>query len=270
MFLRQPNVNPFGRKGIIQRTVTSPDTVRMDEVYVRSIESRGRSQLLPIVADKHLPYLVPAITFWVISKSSQVQLMRGAVAEVNMTAGLTFHYIESHGLLSKYKVHTQAKDLTKNRASKWDVIKLALIQQAAQCTLGYWMADDQESPIPYEQTIAYWASMARTAKFYGDRSLPGGKTVSYWIAERLESYTSNKFNFLQTTPAIGSLNSSFVFQHSDSGTPQFDDWEIAAAKLAYWVLVPLCQYATAMVLADTMQYFTHRLFHVNKWLYSTF
>ena len=50
----------------------------------------------------------------------------------------------------------------------------------------------------------------------------------------------------------------------------FSAWELIAARLLYWVVVPLFQHISAMVLADTFQYFTRRAFHVHKWLYSKF
>lgn len=62
----------------------------------------------------------------------------------------------------------------------------------------------------------------------------------------------------------------FVLGNSVSETYQWPNWDVVIAKLVYWILVPLLQYAAAMVLADTMQYFTHRVFHLNRWLYSNF
>ncbi|KAG0163288.1 hypothetical protein DFQ30_000402 [Apophysomyces sp. BC1015] len=39
------------------------------------------------------------------------------------------------------------------------------------------------------------------------------------------------------------------------------------AKLIYWGLIPACQFFAAMVIMDAHQYFLHRLFHINKFLY---
>ena len=64
--------------------------------------------------------------------------------------------------------------------------------------------------------------------------------------------------------------SQVVVEHTDGPTANFSATEILTARLLYWVVVPLFQYISAMVLADTFQYFTHRAFHVNKWLYSKF
>lgn len=63
-------------------------------------------------------------------------------------------------------------------------------------------------------------------------------------------------------------NFSQVARASIGNDVSFSVTEIFAAKALYWIIVPLLQYLAVMVLADTFQYFTHRAFHVNKWLYS--
>ena len=45
-------------------------------------------------------------------------------------------------------------------------------------------------------------------------------------------------------------------------------WELALAETLYWVLVPAIRLFVALFLSDTWQYFTHRLLHQNRWLYS--
>ncbi|KAI8068117.1 fatty acid hydroxylase superfamily-domain-containing protein [Gilbertella persicaria] len=42
---------------------------------------------------------------------------------------------------------------------------------------------------------------------------------------------------------------------------------IQLARVICWVLVPLFQFVMAMVIMDAHQYFLHRLFHINKFLY---
>ncbi len=186
-----------------------------------------------------------------------------------MLAGFVFHYIDTHGLFSKYKLHTSAEDLTKNRASRMDVIKFALIQQAAQCTLGYLMADDTEQFISSNYATALWAQRIRYAELIVVRWIP---CPNYFWPSTASEFKSTKStspsalsqnslgDLLETSPqAFFSANPSLA-----ASTPQ----ELMLAKLIYWVLIPLFQYILAMVLADTFQYFTHRAFHVNKWLYS--
>ncbi|KAL8870783.1 MAG: hypothetical protein Q9174_003250 [Haloplaca sp. 1 TL-2023] len=206
-----------------------------------------RPSLLPFVADHHLAYMVPVVSFWLIS--------------------LVFHYIDTNGFLSKYKLHTSAEDLTKNRASRRDVIKFALIQQAAQCTLGYFMADGTEQFVSSDYAIAAWA---RTLRYIGQKAsqilLYTGLNLP-WITYASKSTAASSTFFprdsfdglvLNATESLGGLEYSSV---------PFSPVELLAGKALYWVLVPIFQYLAAMVLADTFQYFTHRAFHVNKWLY---
>ena len=49
--------------------------------------------------------------------------------------------------------------------------------------------------------------------------------------------------------------------------PAFAEWELVVAKLIYWLVVPALQFALAIVMLDTWQYFLHRLMHVNRWMY---
>ncbi|KAL9002483.1 MAG: hypothetical protein Q9188_004584 [Gyalolechia gomerana] len=204
-------------------------------------ESGSRASLLPFLADQHLPYLVPAVFFWVIS--------------------LVFHYIDNRGLLSQYKLHTSAEDLTKNRASRKDVIKFALIQQAAQCLLGYLMADGEQYVSP-QYAIAMWAQRLQSVEL---RS-------SQWI-HFLASYGSQMSEavFPVSLPqdplnALSNDTAHTLLWPTD-GTMAFTSRHLSLAKAIYWVLYPFFQYISAMVLADTMQYFAHRAFHANRWLY---
>lgn len=210
---------------------------------------RTRPSLLSFLPDHHLPYIVPAIVYWVIS--------------------FIFHYIDTRGLLSAYKLHTPAEDLTKNRASRKDVIKFALLQQAAQCLLGYIMADDSEQFVPHEYAIAEWA---KSLRYIGTRATGW---IQYFAFQ--STWTANEFKSHPAAPLAAVLQDPYIAHSCNSSqgavpgsvmpTMPFSAWDIIIAKTVYWVVVPLLQYVCAMVLADTFQYFTHRAFHVNKWLY---
>ena len=184
--------------------------------------------------------------------------------------GLVFHYIDTHRLLAKYKLHTPAEDLRKNRATRQDVIKFALLQQAAQCALGYWMADDQELHIPDDYMVASWAKRIR---FFQSLSYQWLNTVSMQLfsieiyPKGYDSLTTAAFSprtFAPPAPNVSHILDTRIGQVS----APLSALEMVTAKTAYWVLVPVLQYIAAMFLADSMQYFTHRAFHVNKWLYS--
>ena len=46
--------------------------------------------------------------------------------------------------------------------------------------------------------------------------------------------------------------------------------DLIAAKTIHYLLVPLAQFALAIFIADTWQYLTHRLVHMNQYLCSEF
>lgn len=128
------------------------------------------------------------------------------------------------------------------------------------------MADDTEQFIPHEYAIAAWAQKIRYSKALASqwiRYLGFGLTgiptnfKGYGFASTVaftQSQMGNLSQEYQAQSAVQSISSSSL--------------ELMTAKCVYWILVPLFQYISAMVLADTFQYFTHRAFHVNKWLYS--
>ncbi|KAI4123421.1 MAG: hypothetical protein LQ338_005274 [Usnochroma carphineum] len=206
-----------------------------------------RDSLLPFPADHHLPYLVPALFYWVISK-----LLRGSML-----------------VRIIYKLHTSAEHLTKNRASRRDVIKFALIQQAAQCLLGYLMANDKEQFVSPEYATAVWARRLRTAQVKSElwTSYVGLTVPRIMDGSSLLGLTAPKV-FAQDQFSKSVANSTHVVMDPNLGAVPFTSGELFLAKTMYWVLFPTLQYVAAMILADTFQYFTHRAFHVNKWLYS--
>ena len=185
-------------------------------------------------------------------------------------AGLTFQYVDSRGLLSTYKLHTPAELLRKNRASQWDVIKFALLQQTAQCTYGFYMAGDTEL-FPSEQySLILWA-----------RRIRGAQLVLLRFAQSigLSAMSTTKYSSLDGATLIASpsrnsaaglhLNGTYNQSGGDpSRYPYFSSREILLAWMIHSLAFPTLQYLCALALADSWQYFTHRIFHANKWLYS--
>ncbi|KAL9588492.1 MAG: hypothetical protein Q9203_002696 [Teloschistes exilis] len=208
----------------------------------------SRDSLLPFLADHHLPYLVPAVFYWVIS--------------------FVFHVINTQDLLLEYKLHTSAEDLTKNRASRRDVIKFALIQQAAQCLLGYLTADDNERFMPPEYAVTLWAQRLRTMETVCSQWIRYAADIVPWIIYGSDLAVPTFRKAMVEGPSkylVGGVTQTLVNPSYDP--VPFSTMEMCIGKAMYWILYPLFQYILAMILADTFQYFTHRAFHVNKWLY---
>lgn len=141
--------------------------------------------------------------------------------------------------------------------------------------LGYLMADDTEQFHSSEHTIALWAQKLRGVEMLMIKAI---HLTSPWIL-RGATMDSDPATAASPTVSTGEYFPGFSFAAAnasaytlatkgDGAVMPFTQAEILAAKGIYWILFPLAQYILAMILADTFQYFTHRAFHVNKWLYS--
>jgi len=228
----------------------------------------SRPSLLPFLADHHLPYIVPAIVYWVISEQI-FNPLQDSPTKKSSIAGFIFHYIDTRGLLSSYKLHTPAEDLTKNRATKKDVIKFALFQQACQCTLGY-LTSGAEQYVPHEYGIAAWAQTIRYGEILAAQWMRYAGVDVTWIMNESKGHgLAPAAAFLRDTHNSHAGNFSQV-QQAPTGveTTNISAFELIIAGSIYWIIVPLLQYLAVMIVADTFQYFTHRAFHVNRWLYS--
>lgn len=211
-----------------------------------------KPSIVPHLPDSYLAFILPAITYWVVS--------------------LTFHYIDVKGYCSNYRLHTPAEYLKRNRASKADVIKVALFQQVCQCLLGALIAKDELSPSA-EYDVAVWARRVRLAR----RVVPGLLSVLGIDSTRLAKAVSG------ISPSFGAILLGGVYvgpsnitvdvaaesslKMSGERVAPFDQGEMIVAELLYYVLVPTLKFFVALILADTWQYVTHRILHANKFLY---
>lgn len=210
-----------------------------------------KPSIVPHLPDSYLAFILPAVTYWIVS--------------------LTFHYIDVKGYCSRYRLHTPAEYLKRNRASKADVIKVALFQQACQCFLGLLIARDELSTSS-EYDIAVWARRVRLAR----RMVPGLLSILGIDSTRLANAVS------EISPSLGAVLLGGIYIGSSNATVDvtadsvsaervvapFVRGEIIIAELLYYVLVPILKFFVALALADTWQYVTHRLLHANKFLYS--
>lgn len=133
------------------------------------------------------------------------------------------------------------------------MIKFALLQQAAQLSIGYWSADRNE--------------LFYTDAYYIERLVGklNGLQQVVEISTYLPIHGVNSLFFASSYPTQVS-NITFTPFLSENVSPT--EWQWKMASMIYWVLIPGLQFIFAMALADTFQYFTHRAFHVNRWLYS--
>lgn len=131
------------------------------------------------------------------------------------------------------------------------------------------MADDSEQFVSPEYATASWAQRFRYMRAIIQRSVPYMSNLWLWTGYGTKG-SGNASPAAVWQDALGDLlgNTTRGSDTSRIGPAPFTPQEVMFAKAMYWILVPLFQYVAAMVLADTFQYFTHRAFHVNKWLYS--
>ena len=206
-------------------------------------------RLLAPISDEHLLIILPTAVYWAV--------------------GLFFHWISENGYWQQYAIHTPAEFLKRNRVSKADAIKNVLFQQLLHLILGGVFSMKSEEPLhgKEEYDIARWARTIRLAQ----RMVPGLLSVlgikSGILAEKMaSSYPAVAGvlaggNYAGLTQTISSATSSKVV------APAFARWELALASFVYHYGVPAFQFAAAVVFNDAWQYFWHRTFHQNKWLF---
>ena len=209
------------------------NTTRLDSSRpITSIPEPNRhTPLLPFISDAHLLLLLPTGAYWAY--------------------GLLFHWIDQRGYFARYKLHTPAEILKRNKVPMSKVIYSTLFYQAVTTTLGFWMLHGSESDPQGTagRDIALWALWLSRFGIMSSVSgwATGGDATSY-------------LNF--------SVYSGSEVEASDGVAICMLD--LIAAKTIYYLLVPLAQFALAVFIADTWQYFTHRLVHMNQYLYSEF
>ena len=163
------------------------------------------------------------------------------------TFSLAFHFCDQYDLLSKYKLHTPEEFLKRNRVSVRDVVKEVLTQHVMQTMLGGCIAffEPDELTGCEDQTIAAWTL-----------------------------YIQSCLKIISPLAAMTGLDRSGIaglLQASKPGTFSVaSSLDVVFAKILYWLLVPLFQYALAAFFVDTWQYMIHRQMHTYGWLYRTF
>lgn len=204
--------------------------------------------LPPLVApipDIYLTLLLPILAYWGLS--------------------MMFHLIDAFDLFPQYRLHTPAEVLKRNRVSRWEVVRDVVIQQIVQTIVGIaltWFDAEQQTGMDDYQ-VAHWAQRLRVAQ----GALPMLLGLVGVDAHSLAAKTSSR------SPSLaGAINGGQYpwLQNTVAHTTvaKFAPWELLVGKLIYWVAIPAVQFAVAIVIVDTWQYFLHRAMHMNKWLYS--
>jgi len=182
-----------------------------------------------------------------------------------------FHLIDELDLFPQYRLHTPSEVSSRNRVSRWDVLRDVIVQQVVQTIFGIGLAYIDGTPMygKQEYDIAWYAQKIRIAQ----KAVP---TVLATLGVDAKSLASNlgPSNTALASVLSGGLYpdlNQIVWSSGEAHTaPAFAQWEVLSAKFVYHAVVPALQFFLAIVVVDTWQYFLHRAMHMNKWLYTTF
>jgi sphinganine C4-monooxygenase len=204
--------------------------------------------LVSFIPDKYLCLILLVVVYWV--------------------ASLFFHWIDVNDFFPQYRLHTPEELLKRNHVSRWEVFRDVIIQQAIETlfgvALGYFEPDPVYGKEDYD--VAVWAQRIRIVQ----RPIP---TLLALLGLDASGFSSKlRVSYPVIAGVLQGGNYSWLTQVAEiSGhtttVPAFAAWELAVAKAIYWVVVPALQFALAIIVLDTWQYFWHRAMHMNKWLY---
>ncbi|CAG8950693.1 hypothetical protein HYFRA_00002903 [Hymenoscyphus fraxineus] len=205
--------------------------------------------LVSFIPDFYLSLILPIAAYWVLS--------------------MFFHVIDVYDIWPQYRLHTPAEILKRNHVSRYEVARDVIIQQVIQTATASLLAltEDPDMAGKQDYDVAQWATRLRIAQ----RALP---KLLGWMGLNAAAISKNVSG---SHPMIAGVLAGGYYPLTMSldaaggaAVPAFTNWEMVVAKAIYWYIVPICQFALAIVIVDTWQYFLHRAMHVNKWLYTTF
>ncbi|KAI4201136.1 MAG: hypothetical protein LQ350_003450 [Teloschistes chrysophthalmus] len=204
------------------------------------------------IPDKLMTVILPIVAYWGLS--------------------MLFHWIDTKDYFPQYRLHTPAEVSSRNRVSRWEVVRDVIIQQIVQTIVGWLLGMTEPDDVvgKEEYDIAVWAQRIRIAQ----RAIPGMLALAGLDAGGLAKNLNPSHPVLAgvvrgghySTLETASANSGRLAQ----STAEFTAWEKVIAYALFWYLVPAVQYGIAILVVDTWQYFLHRAMHMNKWLYTTF
>ncbi len=202
--------------------------------------------LLPPIPDKLLTLILPIAAYWGLS--------------------MLFHWIDTKDYFPKYRLHTPAEVSSRNRISRWEVVRDVVIQQVVQTAVGWLLGmtepDDLMGKEAYD--IAVWARRIRIAQ----RALPGLLSLVGLDAAGIAKDLNGSHPVLAGAVTGGRYTAPQTTSGLTGHAPGYAVWEMTLASAMYWYVVPALQYGIAILVVDTWQYFLHRAMHMNKWMYS--
>jgi sphinganine C4-monooxygenase len=208
--------------------------------------------LFSFASDPYVALALPIIAYWVVS--------------------FFFHLIDQFNLFPQYRLHTPAELLKRNHASRWDVLRDVILQHVIQTIFGLVANHFEPAPLHGKEDydVAVWAQRLRIAQRGIPWLLAGFGVDSAKLGLRWGGAGSTLSSILSggQYPALNT-----ILDLSDGHqlvSPSFASWELSAAKLIYWALIPSIQFVAACAILDSWQYWLHRTMHLNHYLYTKF
>jgi sphinganine C4-monooxygenase len=229
-------------------SIQTNSTIMFDLPRLPSYTLSPKQDLIPYISDFYLSLFLPIAVYWLFS--------------------LFFHYIDVNDIWPQYRLHTPAEILKRNHVSRYEVARDVIVQQIIQTVVGavLGLTEPEELTGREQYDIACWATRLRIAQ----RALPQLLALLGLNAAAISKNVSGSYPMIAGMLAGGNYPSLSMGLDASSGlpAPTFANWEIKVAEALYWYIVPAAQFALAIVIVDTWQYFLHRAMHMNKWLYS--
>ncbi|KIO27261.1 hypothetical protein M407DRAFT_23445 [Tulasnella calospora MUT 4182] len=178
------------------------------------------------------PSLIPGIHDKYLSLASPIIMY--------WTLSIFFHLLDNYSHcppfswmgVERYRIHDSEEMKSRNKATPGEVLGAVIFQQVIQTMAGYWWIPDDTQHPPAMSLAEHGQAMQGYAP---------------WVLRVLQVLLGD----VTAAWLIKSYGNHLVY------------W-------VYWWIVPTLQTFLAFFVIDTWQYFMHRLFHVNKFLYRHF
>ena len=203
--------------------------------------------LVPGCPDGYLLIALPIITYWIW--------------------GGLWYWIEHKSYFPQYRIHTSAEVLKRNRVPLSTILRNVATQQFITTVLGIYLTGEPEQYGREDYDQARWVVRLQSVQ----AAVPKVFALIGIDAVKMADNLGRSFPGAATFLRGGDY--TLIWNQQPGASEPFgvasSKWEITAAWVLYWYLVPAFQFAVAIFIADSWQYFVHRTMHLNNWLYSS-
>lgn len=221
-------------------TTISQDTI------LPAFQLKPVPSLIPGFPDGYLLIVLPIVTYYVW--------------------GGLWYWIEHKDYFAQYRIHTSAEVSKRNRVPLTVILQNVATQQLITTVLGVYLTGEPDSYGRETYDQVRWVLRLRNvqAAIPNLRAILGIDAVT--LADKMGETLPSAVAIVH-----GMKSAAFSSQHSGPAgqiDASVSNFEFSVAWVVYWYLVPAFQFAVAIFLADSWQYFVHRMMHLNSWLYS--